>query len=628
MEHTIIDRLEQGLAAYQAGQVEQAEKHFLDVLARDRDNVHALNLLGMLCVNEFRPNEAVFFISKALKRAPKNAESHANIALAYKDLGEFDKALEHFRHSIRLDAGVPVVHNNHGNVLREMGRPERAVRAYERALKLQPDFAECWSNLGAALNESDQRKRALQAIDRALQLEPRLAQAHNNRGDVLLAEARYEEALESYRKATVINPKYAAALINMARVQRDMDQPDAALETLGLALELEPDNPEAHHVLGVLQEQRGRPEKAADAFKHAISVAPGMAIAHYYLAQIRGRKLSDDEFGHMEKIWNEVRMLDNDRMYLAFGLARAHEQRGDYDRAFRYLEKGNDIKASMRLYDDEDTGRFVDALTDSAEALAQRLGRDSGCPDERPVFVLGMPRSGTSLTEQVLASHSAIAGAGELSYAYDLAHRVRDITGQAFPDNMRQLETGQLRELGEYYIGRHRVTNLDQRHVVDKTPLNFQYIGLLGLALPRARFIHCHRDPVQNCFSIHRLPFDKKQAYAHDLVSLGQYYNRYWRLMQRWKALFPGRILDVRYEDTVADIEAQARRMLDFLGLPFEAGVLEFHKTRRLVKTPSASQVRQPVYTDALQAWRKFERHLSPLIEQLDWDALPYDRPA
>jgi hypothetical protein len=156
--------------------------------------------------------------------------------------------------------------------------------------------------------------------------------------------------------------------------------------------------------------------------------------------------------------------------------------------------------------------------------------------------------------------------------------------------------------------------------VVDKTPLNFQYIGLLALALPKACFIHCFRDPVQNCFSIHKIPFDKKQAYAHDLAALGMYYKRYWALMKRWKALFPERILDVRYEDTVADIEGQGRRILGFLDLPFEASILDFHKSDRLVKTPSASQVRQPVYTDALQSWKKYEKHLGPLIEQLRSD--------
>jgi tetratricopeptide (TPR) repeat protein len=627
MNQDLQDLLENGYRQHQEGRLDEAERLYLEVLQQDRDNIHALNLLGMLCANAFRPDEAVFFIAKALKLQANNPESHANIALAYKDQGKPEQAVKHFRESIRLDPYNPVVHNNLGNVLREMSRPEEAIKVYERALKLDGDFAPCWSNLSAALNEAGKHKLAHRAVERALRLEPGLAQAHNNKGDILLAEARYAEALDCYRTATALNPKYAAALINMARTQRDMDDSEAAVQTLRKALEIEPNNPEAHHAMGVLQEQLGNPDAAAAAFQDAIKVAPAMAIAHYYLAQLRGRKTSDAELGAMEKVWNEVNMLPNDRMFMAFGLARAYEQRRQYDKAFEFLEQGNRVKAEMQPYDDADTGKFIDSLAECAEATAARLGFDAGCPDPRPVFILGMPRSGTSLTEQILASHSKVAGAGELSYAYDTAHRIREITKQAFPDNMKTLSAGQLRELGEYYLSRHKPDNLAHRYVVDKTPLNFQYIGLLGLALPRAKFIHCHRDPVQNCFSIHKMPFDKKQAYAHSLEALGMYYNRYWKLMQRWKAQFPGRILDVRYEDTVADIETQGRRMLDFLDLPFEESVLDFYKTERLVKTPSASQVRQPIYGDAVQAWRKYENHLAPLIEALDWKALGIERP-
>ena len=628
MNQNIQDMLETGYRQHQEGHLDEAERLYLEVLQQDRDNIHALNLLGMLCVNEFRPDEAVFFIAKALKLQPNNPESHANMALAYKDQGKPEQAVKHFRESIRLDPYNPVVFNNLGNVLREMSRPEEAIKIYERALKLDGDFAPCWSNLSAALNEAGKRKLAHRAVERALRLEPGLAQAHNNKGDILLAEARYAEALDCYRTATSLNPKNAAALINMARTQRDMDEPGAAVATLRKALEIEPNNPEAHHAMGVLQEQLGNPDAAAAAFQDAIKVAPAMAIAHYYLAQIRGRKTSDEELGAMEKIWHEVKMLPNDRMFTAFGLARAYEQRRQFDKAFKFLEQGNRVKAEMQPYDDADTGKFVDSLADCSEAAAARLGFEAGCPDPRPVFILGMPRSGTSLTEQILASHSEVAGAGELSYAYDTAHRIREITKQAFPDNMKLLSAEQLRELGEYYLSRHKPDNLARRYVVDKTPLNFQYIGLLGLALPGAKFIHCLRDPVQNCFSIHKMPFDKKQAYAHSQQALGLYYNRYWKLMRRWKAQFPGRILDVRYEDTVADIETQGRRMLDFLDLPFEESVLDFYKTERLVKTPSASQVRQPIYGDAVQAWRKYEQHLGPLIEALDWEALGLGRPA
>ena len=621
MQEATIQALEKGYRAQQAGNTARAEEIYRGILKRDPGNLHALNLLGMLCVNSSRPAEAIRFISRAIAVDGADPDAHANIALAYKDTGKATEAVRHFRRSIRLNPDNPVVHNNLGNVLRLVDQPGEAARSYERALKLQPSFAECWSNLAAAMNESDRQEKGLRAVDRALQLDPALAQAWNNRGDILLAQAKYGEALEHYRKAAELSPKYAAALINMARVQRDMEAPQEALATLGKVLDIEPRNPEAHHVLGVLHEQMGDRASAATHFQAATDAAPEMGIAHYQLAQINGRTGTDAELAAMRSAWETPGLPRNHRMYLAFGLARALEQRGRYDEAYAHVARGNAIKAEVRPYDDAETAGYVDALHERAAAAAARLGRDCGCRDERPVFVVGMPRSGTSLTEQILASHSAIAGAGELSYAYDTAHRVRDITGQKFPDNMDLLSEAQFRELGEYYLSRHSSANLAARHLVDKTPLNFQYIGLLGMALPRARFIYCHRDPVANCWAIHRIPFDEKQTYAHSLTALGQYYRRHRGLLDRWRALFPGRILDVRYEDTVADVERQSRRLLDFLGLPFEPGVLEFHRTRRLVKTPSASQVREPIYADAVAAWKRFDKHLGPLKEALDASA-------
>ena len=621
MQDAIIRALERGYRAQQAGNTDVAEKLYRGVLKRDSDNVHALNLLGMLCVNSNRPSEAVRFISRAIAVDEADPDAHANIGLAYKDIGRPGDAVRHLRRSIRLNPDNPVVHNNLGNVLRLLDEPVEAARSYERALKLKPSFAECWSNLAAAMNESDRQEPGLRAVNRALQLDPGLAPAWNNKGDVLLAQARYGEALDHYRKATELSPKYAAAMINMARVQRDMDVPEEALKTLRKVLDIEPRNPEAHHVLGVLHEQMGDRESAATHFQAAIDTAPEMGIAHYQLAQINGRKGTDAELADMRSALDLPGLSRTSRMYLAFGLARALEQRGEYDEAYDHVARGNAMKAETRPYDDAETAEYVDALYGRAASAATRVGRDCGCGDHRPVFVVGMPRSGTSLTEQILASHSAIAGAGELSYAYDTAHRVRDITGQKFPDNMDRLTEAQFRELGEYYLSRHSGENLAARYVVDKTPLNFQYIGLLGIALPRARFIYCHRDPVANCWAIHRIPFDEKQTYAHSLTALGQYYRRHRELLDRWRELFPGRILDVRYEDTVADVERQSRRLLDFLDLPFEPGVLAFHRTRRLVKTPSASQVREPIYDDAVAAWKRFEKHLEPLREALESSA-------
>lgn len=617
MPKDLMELLERGYRAQHEGDQATAERLYREVLTVDADNKHALNLLGMLCVNAARPREAIDFIGRALAVDSGDPQAHANIGLAYKDVGQAASAARHLSESVRLDPGNPVVCNNLGNVLRLLDRPGKAIRAYESAIRINPQFAECWSNLAAALNESGQLEAGLKAAAKAIELDPGLAQAYNNRGDIYLEQARYGDAMQSYQKAVELDPAYTAAIINMARVQRDLDDPEAGMKTLETVLELEPGNPEAHHVMGVLHEQMGDREKAADSFKRAIELAPDMTVSHYNLAQIRGRKSSDDELNAMQKLWRKEELGSTSRMHLAYGFYRIYEQRQMYDEAFGYLAEGNRIKARTSTYNDEEVGRYLD---DSVAAVRQALtavGADAGNPDERPVFVLGMPRSGTTLTEQILASHSEIAGAGEVSYAFDTVHRIREITGRAYPASIALLSAGQLRDLGSYYLSCHSERNLAARYVVDKSPLNFQYLGLLALALPNAKFIHCRRDPVANCFAVHRIPFDKRQAYAHDLAALGQYYNRYRALMRDWHRLFPGRILDVRYEDTVADIDAQARGMLGFLELGFEDSVLDFYKTKRLVKTPSASQVREPIYKDAIAMWKNYEKHLGPLIENL-----------
>lgn len=620
MAEDLTRKLEIGYEAQRAGNTTKAEQLYQQVLKSDAANKHALNLLGMLCVNSGRSGEAIEYIERALAIDPDDSQAHANIGLAFKDMGRAKLAAKHLAESVRLQPQHPVVFNNLGNVLRLLDQPGKAIRAYESAIRLFPDFAECWSNLAAALNETNQPEPALKAAARAIEIDPNLAQAYNNQGDIYLEQARYSEAMESYRKAVDLSPRYTAAIINMARVQRDMDQPEEGMRTLGGVLDFETENPEAHHVMGVLYEQMGDREKAAECFLQAIEIAPDMTVSHYNLAQLRGRKSSDAELQAMLDLWNEAEVSATSRMHLAYGLYRVYEQRENYDRAFTFLAEGNRLKAERSTYNDAEVAVYLDDSVAAIRQIAAAIDEPAGFPDERPVFVLGMPRSGTSLTEQILASHSDVIGAGEVSFAFDTVHRIRETSGQPYPANLALLDAGQFRELGKYYMSRHSEHNLQCRYVVDKSPLNFQYLGVLALALPNARFIHCHRDPLANCFAIHRIPFDKRQAYAHDLAALGQYYTRYQALMKGWHEIFPGRILDVRYEDTVEDIETQSRRLLEFLELPFEEAVLSFYATKRLVKTPSASQVREPIYKTSVAAWKKYEKHLGPLIENLGAD--------
>ncbi|MBT8098260.1 MAG: tetratricopeptide repeat protein [Gammaproteobacteria bacterium] len=617
MPEDLIRKLEIGYEAQHAGNFAKAEQMYQQVLKADASNKHALNLLGMLCVNTKRPEEAVDYIRKALKVDPRDAQAHANIGLAYKDLGMPMAAARHFDESVKMRPANPMIFNNYGNVLRDIDQPKKAIRAYDQALRLDPEFAECWSNLAAALRDTGDFDAGLKAIDKALELQPDLAQAYSNRGDIRLQQGRFEEAFDDYKKAVDLDPNFTATIVNMGKVLRDMDKPDEALKVLERAFEVDPGNPQTYHVTGVLLEQMGDREAAIENFQQAIEIAPDMAVSHYYLAQIKNRQSSDAELEAALRIWAKEDMTPNARMYTAFTLYRIYEQREDYDTAFSYLAAANKAKSDVRTYDDDDFAKFSGAIVEATEETVARLGSDIGHPDPRPVFVLGMPRSGTSLTEQILASHSDVAGAGELSYAFDTVRRTADFTGEKFPAGMPTMSPEQFAKLGADYMALHSDEHLQSRYVVDKSPLNFQYIGPLALMLSGARFIHCHRDPIANCFAIHRIPFGLNQTYAHTLDGLGQYYTRFWNIMQRWQALFPKRVLNVRYEDTVANVDAQARRILDFLDLPFEESVLDFYKTRRLVKTPSASQVREPIYKDAVAAWKKYEKHLGPLIENL-----------
>ena len=611
--------LQEGFLQQQAGKEDAARRSYTQVLRFEPKNAHALNLLGMLAVNQGRPIDAIKLIRLALEQDPSDHQAHANIGLAYRDSGDRASAARHLQQSLQIHPDDPVVLNNLGNVLRELDRPRDAVSCFERALGIDRDYAECWSNLAAAQTELCNYRKATIAADRALALNPRLPQAHHSHGNILRQLGQFSEALASYLKAVELAPDYAEALISKSDVERDLNQPETARRTLQQVLRLQPRNPFAHYALGVLAEQLGQREEAAMRFQEAIAIAPAYANAHYELAQLKDRDSSDEEIEAMERLWQDKGLLPTDRKMLGFALFRAWDARNQTTRAFPYLASANRIKALRSPYDDKHSRDLMQSITSGAEKLAATLCAGAGATTAfRPVFVLGMPRSGTTLTEQVLASHSQVVAAGEVSYAFDCARLAAKLSGEEFPACVSELSEEHVFQIGEHYLRQMEKHSGQLPVVIDKTPLNFQYIGLLALALPDALFLHCHRDPTDTCFSIHRIPFDEKQTYAHDLDSLGRYYRHYQALMARWRRMLPGRILDVRYEDTVADLETQSRTMLKFLNLSFEPAVLEYHRAQGLVKTPSASQVREPIYSGSIGGWRRYQEYLQPLLKALN----------
>lgn len=614
----LLARLKQGLDLQALGRLADAEAAFRAVLADHPRAPQALNLLGALYVNTQRAHEARDVITRALAIDPQDAQAHANLGLAMKNLGDWRAARLHLERSLALRPNHPVVMNNLASVLRDMGDLTNSSKLYERALQRAPDYADAWCNLAATLSEQGQPRRALQAIDRALGLRPDLAVAHCTRGDIFRKKNRWAEAAPCYERALQLDRALTAATLGLADCLKDLGDAPKAQQLLRELVATDPQSALAHHHLGLLLEQQGDADAAARCYQTATSIAPRLTLAHYQLAQLRARKVSDAEQADRLALFAADDLTAEQRAPLAFALSIGCEQRGDFDGAFEFMRTANALRAAQHPYDDEEAGAYTARIQNAfsrIDAYPAAASRPPLLP--RVIFVLGMPRSGTTLTEQLLASHSAVHGAGEVSYLEDTIRMSGQIAGASYPEGVANLSDSQFVELAQFYLRKLARDAAGKPWVIDKTPMNFQYIGFIARLLPDARVLHCQRDPIDNCLSIYQRPFDPTHTYSHDLAALGRYYRHYWQLMDFWKSCWADLILDVNYEDTVADVESQCQRLVDFLGLPFDAAMLRFHETARMVRTPSASQVRQPIYRDSVQSWQRYERHLQPLIAAL-----------
>ena len=611
-----LARLQEGYKLQSQGRLTEAERAYHDVLQADPGNEHALNLLGAVCVNSGRPTEALAYIRRAEHINAIDPDLQANLGLALKDTGDLEGAKAAFEESLRLRPQHPKTMNNLGNVLAALRRTNEAVALFRRALYIAPDYAECLSNLAAALLHRRQYAHALQAAERAIEIRPELAEAHNNRGEALAKLNRHPEAAASYRQAIALRADYEVARINLTAALKETGALVEARRLLEQVLERDPMNSLALNNLGTLLEQLGQGGDAKACFRRAVASAPSYANAWYQLAHLDAAELSADDITSIEGLLHDRKTPAEDRSALAFALACVFEYRGDVDRHFNYLSLGQDIKRREAIYDRQRVADYHRALRQAFPAPI-RVSGDHGAIGPQPVFVVGMPRSGTSLTEQILATHPEVLGAGELGLMEETIREAQRLSGQDFPNAIGELDGAQLRELGDYYLTGLIRRAGKARYIVDKTPMNFQYLGFIAAILPNARFIHCTREPIDNCWSIYKLPFESVHSYAHDQESLGDYYVQYRELMAHWLRLYATRILDMRYESTIADFTQQSRRMTDFLGLSYEPEMRDFHRTERIVKTPSASQVRRPLYATSVGAWRPYVDKLRPLIAAL-----------
>ena len=641
-----------GIIAHQSGKTAEAIDHLRRAVAIKPDAALYHANLGEMCRLAGRIDEAIAAGRRAIELDPNNAGAHSNLGIALFDRGQFEEPLSLYDHAIALDPNFAQAYSNRGNVLQRLKRFAEAEPDYRRAVELQPAFADAWSNLGTCLRELKRPEEAETVYRKALEFNPnnpemldnlalalkdleRLDEAaellrralvvesldekiYMHYATVLLDQHKLDEAAAANRRALALNADNHDALNVAGRIAFERHDLEAALANYRRALALKPDLPDAYNNMGNALKELGQIEAAQDAYEAANGLDPNIAGVYVNLADTKKFTRDDPHLAAMEALAAKTEGLSKtDRRDLDFALGKAYADLQDYERSFGHYLAGNAAKRSTIDYDETVAFAVFDSIeaTFTRELVAQKSG--VGDPSSVPIFVIGMPRSGTTLVEQIIASHPSVYGAGELTVLNELAHSLpgSDGSGSRYPDLVPGLDASALRNIGASYVAAVRKLAPTAERITDKMPANFYFAGLIHLALPNAKIIHCMRDPVDTCVSCFTKLFAAQQNPTYDLAELGRYYKGYERLMAHWRQVLPPQtMLEVQYEEVVADLEGQARRILAYCGLPWDKRCLSFHQTDRPVRTASATQVRQPIYKSAVGRWRVYEEYLGPLL--------------
>jgi tetratricopeptide (TPR) repeat protein len=609
--HTLTPELiGQFVGLLNTGRSSEAERKARELLVQHPNSGILWKALGVSLRNQGK--DSLQACARAAALLPDDFEVHSNLGTTLLDIGRADEAVASFRRSLAIKPDYADAHSNLGNALRILGRLEDSVKSCRQAIEIKPDFAGAHCNLGIALKELGQFEDAVTSCRRALEISPNLAEAHNNLGNSLrdLGRSRLNEAVLSYRNAIELKPRFAEAHNNLGIVLRLQGRMADAEASCRLALEINPMLGAAVASLGELQADAGQFSAAEDLFRRAISIEPRLHQAWAAIPRLRKMTAEDGVWqAEAERILAQP-LPPRHEIDLRFAIGKYFDDVGEFEKAFIAYERANEIMKGRRApFDRQQMTRSVDTIIDLYDReWIGRAQRNSNAA-ARPVLIVGMPRSGTTLVEQILASHPSVYGAGELSFWHDAS--------AAFESSVHHGDPGTgILPLAEDYLRLLEGLSPDSLRVLDKMPSNFRHLGLIHAALPNARIIHLQRNPIDTCLSIYFQHFELAHSYANDLEDLAHYYGQYVRIMQHWRSALPGdAILDLSYEALIEDQEASCRELLDFVGLPWDPRCIEFYRYGSAVTTTASKwQVRQKIGTSSVGRWRNYERFIAPLL--------------
>ncbi len=600
-----------------------------------------------------KPESAIGSYKKAINLDSTEADYHFGLGVVLADLQRYQEAVNSVRHVLEINPNDAEAHNNMGNLLSELREFSKAIDHYHLSLQLRPDYTEAWFNLGLALEQSGQLDAALNALREAIRIDSSLVNVSLGMGRVLSKQGDYNHALKKYGEALARQPDLLEGLTGAGCALRNMGEFAKALEMFKRALTVDktsvrlmiyigdclvkldrfqeadvffqdalsqdPNSAEAYFNLAVCYQAKGDFERATQFHRKALQIKPTLAQAVYSLAALDQNIEESLSITQLSELLDSNNLSDEDRVNFYFALGKAYDRRDDIKKAFENYKKANKIKAAFQPFDPQAFNAYVNRIIElfTGEIFDKR--KFYGSQSELPVFIVGMPRSGSTLVEQIIASHPSAHGAGELS---TIRSMVRSLSATLksqtpAPDNVTEIDAALSCELADQYLNDLPAVPASVHRICDKMLGNFLRLNLIALLFPNARVVHCQRDALDTCVSCYLQNFAHGLRFTYDLEHLGLAYRAYRQLMNHWASELPLKMFHVQYETLVEQQETVSRELIDFCGLEWNGGCLRFHTHSREVKTASFWQVRQPMYQSSVGRWRRYQDFLAPLIESL-----------
>jgi len=602
-----------GLTLQELNQLDAAVKSYEVTLELQKNYIKAYNNLGIIYKELGQMEDAVKSFEQAIALQPDYAEAHNNLGTTLEEMGQLDEAVNCYEKALGIHPDYVEVHNNLGNTLNLLGQNDEALNSYKQVLSINPDSADAHNNIGIIYQEMGQVEEAIKYYKKVIAINPEHAEANNNLGSCHNGLKQFDDAVKNYGKAIAINPNHYEAHSNLGITLHELGQSDEALNSFKQVLIINPYDADAYNYIGIILQELGQTDEAFSNFVHALAIDPGNTEFHLNLALMKNYKKGDTQLIQMQSLLSANNLSQSERIQLCFALAKAYADLGEKDELFKVLNEGNQLRK-------EELNYSIEKDLDSHSLLRKMfISNIENSPSYdslpiSPIFIVGMPRSGTTLVEQIISSHHKVYGAGELSV---LSHLIAPIMNDYVAYN-HPLSLQKILSIRQRYSNNLSNLNASESIITDKMTQNFRYIGFILKAFPEAKIINLKRDSRAVCWSIYKSYFPAEGlGFAFNMEDLARYCNSYNELMIFWHEQFPNKIYDICYEDLTTNQEEEIKQLLEYCELDWDDNCLNFHKNKRAVKTTSSLQVREKIYQGSSEAWKKYETQIQPLIDGL-----------